>query len=123
MGLPQYFDHAFDAGSQPPCPWRPQDGSRFGSPHAFRKPTEGGWRIPERALPPFAELVLPDPYQRGQRQWLRTPDGELRAPHDKLRIAPRLMQQGGRLQCRRAGAHDRYTATPELAESVVIRCM
>ena len=61
------FDHAFDAGLQPPCPERPQDGPRFFGPHALRQPTEGGRRIPERALPPFAEPVLPDPYQRGQR--------------------------------------------------------
>jgi hypothetical protein len=37
-----------------------------------------------------------------------------------LRFAACFMQQGGYLQCGRAGAHDGYAATPELVESVVI---
>src|SRR6185437_15386612 len=116
MGLPQNFDNAFDARPQPPSPKGPKDSSRFGSPHIFRQPAVGGWGIPQGALPAFAELVLPEPYQRGQRQRLRTPDGGIRAPYDQLHLASRFMQQGGCLQCRRAGAHDGYTAPSELVE-------
>ena len=44
----------------------------------------------------------------------RAPDRGVRAPHDQLHLAPGFMQQGSRLQRRRAGTHDGYAATPEL---------